>query len=157
MFTCNICKKAPLKNGWSRNCTWKTQRGFDNHKCYKDEQSRMAEQAEKRKKRLEEDLKKAIETAEYSVGETVYFWGYTVTKPTHVYKSGRMARVRYEEERNYWSDFGKITEIAIGGYKVGMRHVHKWNICKTIDEATEQARLKQEAYKESCEFASRCR
>lgn len=36
-FTCKACKSAPPRGQWPRSWRWKTQRGFDNHKCYANE------------------------------------------------------------------------------------------------------------------------
>lgn len=158
-FTCNICKKAPRQSGYRRKYQWKTQRGLDNHKCYKDDQKRALQQKEKYAAEQKELLEKAIRNAEHEIGETIHFWGYTVTKPTHVYRGTRLVHVRYEEERSYWNDSGTITEITIKGYKIGVRayDISKLNLCETKEIAIKIAAEKGAKYKESCDFSSRCR
>lgn len=156
-FICVHCRQAPKTGDFRRNYKWKTERGFNNHKCYKDIQLENAERAAQQEKQKEVQLAQAIATAKFQVGDTIHYYSYTVTKPIHVWRGDRRVRVRYEEERRYWATSGVVEEIQIGGYKVGNRVIHETSIFETEDKAAAVAATKNADYKESCEFAARCR
>lgn len=156
-YTCEHCKNAPNRSGFRRNYKWKTERGFDNHPCYKDEKL-LTEQRQKRQEEKDAfDLKEAKRTAEHKIGSEIHFVGYSITKPTHVWRGTRMVHVRYEEERSYWNDSGIVEEITIHGYKVKGRDVSSGDIFETKEKTYEKAKEYGTNYKEKCAFASRCR
>ncbi len=157
VFTCEHCRKAPLSGGFRRNCKWKTEKGLANHRCYKDVQLENTERAARQATQREVQLKQAIATAKFQIGDMIHYYGYTVTKPTHIWRGDRRVKVRYEEERGYWADSGVVEGIQINGYKIHSRIVPESHICESEEVAVAAALLQQKKYNESCEFAARCR
>lgn len=182
-YICERCKNAPLKKNWPRPYRWKTKRGFDNHKCYTEAQEKrdktraankdardaknrvLAEERERaRKEEHDAAIGKRVETAKHKPGDVVFAAFYRVTKPTHEWRNGRHVRMRYEEDRSYQSGEMVVTEILMYGYRAvnknmqfSSREISDLDIYPTLAEAEEAAKTKAAAYKEQCEFASRCR
>lgn len=165
IYICEHCKNAPQTGKFRRKYKWKTERGFNNHSCYKDilikqekEKVRNEEQQKINKTIYKKALLKFIEESPYKIGDVIHFVGYTVTRPTHEMRGSRMVKVRYEEGRSYWNSSGIITEVRVNEYIVDNRiSVLSNNVCENKDEAYNEARRRDASYKEHCEFSSRCR
>ncbi len=157
VFICEHCKKAPLSGGFRRNYKWKTEKGFNGHPCYKDIQAKQAERETRQKLQGKAQLEQAVASAKFQIGGMIYYYGYTVTKPTHIWRGDRQVKVRYEEERRYWADSGVVEEIQIDGYRVHGRVVPENYICNSEEAAAAEAVVRSKKYKESCDFAARCR
>ncbi len=153
-FECPHCKKD-TGGQWPRNYRWKTERGFNNHNCYKDvlaaEKKRKEEQAAK--------LEERKRTAKYQPGDKVFFYSYRVTKPIYEENRwGRRVKVRYEEVRSYYAGEGEVTQITDCGYTVNRwTQISDSNICQSIEEARTKATKAQASYDEHCEFSAMCR
>jgi len=161
-YICNICKQAPPKDGWPRRYKWKTEKGFKNHRCYKDEleaRKKWEEEEAKRKAKLEKELQERIKNSKYEVGDEVFYWSYRVTKPTHEPRgpNRRLVRVKYEEERKYFSAKGKIEKITLHGYIIHGINISENNICSSLEDAEKRAKERQEAHQKHLELAARCR
>jgi hypothetical protein len=156
-FECPHCKIAPKNGQWHRTYKWKTERGFNNHECWKDikikQDIRNSEIAEEKRIALE----KAIAESKYKIGDKVNYVSYTVTKPTHTQMGNRLIHVRYEEERSYWNSFDTIEKIEIGGYIICGRFIKKSDIFDKKEEAYNFSKKSAESYKEHCDFSSFCR
>jgi hypothetical protein len=158
-YMCSACKAAPHTGQYPRRWKWKTEKGFLGHSCYADEQKNKAESDAKYKKDQEERLASWISNAKYKVGDTVFYYDYTVSKPTHEWRGSRLVHVRYEEERSYYSSQGTITGFCIGGYTIGSFpwNISECNIRLTNDEVSKAANAAQCGYREGCDFASSVR
>ncbi len=152
-YICEVCKEAPLRNGFRRSYRWKTERGFKNHRCYADELKEMERRVKEKERRLYERVK----NSKYKIGDEVPYVGYSVLKPTHVWRGDRRVRMRYEEKRRYYALHGKIQEITLWGYIVDGVHVYDNDIYPTIKEAEKAAEKAQKGYDEHCRHAVRCR
>ena len=183
IFTCERCKIAPLKNGFRRPYQWKTETGFNNHKCYtvtqeKRDKTRAANkdlvaqkraeaaQAAEERRRIEYEaaMKVRVETAKHRPGDFVYAVFYRVTKGTHEQRYNRLVRVRYEEERSYQACEMVITEITLHGYLAcpkGMtfpsQKISDADIFPSMPEAVTAFQKRAAQYKEHCERADFCR
>jgi len=183
MYTCKHCKMSPHRSsGYPRNYKWKTERGFNNHKCYKDEAERQAEKLvrDAEKKRIFDEL-----FASYldwrsgiQIGDTVRYVTHAVTKPTHQWRGSRQVKVRYEEERRYYG----TTSVVVGilpayeiiddlrkaledGEEYPVRYAvesgaSRIRISDIVDDGADldaAATLKQAAYDEHVEISRMCR
>lgn len=153
LFTCKHCKGAPNRGGYPRNWKWKTQRGYDNHSCYKDELAAMEEQ----KKQREAELLEIAQNAPHKVGDEVYHYHYIVTHPTHEQRGSRLVRVRYEEKRSYQSGYGMIDEIGRYVYKIKGKWIPFSNVRESLEAARQAASEAQAKYQEHCDFSSAVR
>lgn len=159
--------------------SWKTEKGYKGHmdKCcnkpsYVEAKRSLQLDIEAYNNILKEEC--AISgLLPYSIGDHVYYFGYLVTKPTHVNRFNRMVRVRYDEERSYYSkceivksvDFdipmhykcNKSIEKIIQDHIVINGHIRMSNVCSDLAEAQQKALECKLAYENACEFAARCR
>lgn len=152
MYECQHCKNAPPTTRFRRKYTWKTKRGYENHRCVLDDLAAVAERKQKELERAEaekEALRQRIETARYKVGNPICYVACTVVAPTHEERWGRMVRVRYEEARWYEGANGIVTGHTMHGYLSGTTFVSENDIYPTIAEADVEAKKRQTAYRES--------
>lgn len=152
-YKCEHCRKAPKVGVWARNWKWKTERGFKNHRCYKDE----LKLQEKRQKENEAELVKRIEEAGHVVGERVIYCSFFVTKPSHEWRGTRKVKVRYEEERTYYAREGTIDKITRYGYLINGTEIRDSDIFDTLEAADKEAEKRGAKYNEGVEFARMCR
>jgi len=164
----------PSKRGYYRcpyNCyqagypapKWKTEKGFRQHmqKCtgkpsYKEKvKNRQNENVEKIKSFIQLFLEK------YPIGSELIFSSYYITKPTHVQKYRRMVRVRYEEERKYFSAKIEIKKVEpsqeyyCNTFLINSVYWrHKIDIFNNIIDAERYAESQQKLYNKSCEEAA---
>ena len=156
-YMCSACKAAPKTGQWSRKWKWKTEKGFLGHRCYADQQKEMVESDVRSKELEEKRLAEWISRAKYKIGDDVFYYDYTVSKPTHEWRGSRLVHVRYEEERSYYSAIGTIAGFCIGGYIINNGNIPECNIRLTNDQVTKAANAAQCGYREACDFASRVR
>ena len=176
IYTCYECKAAPLpKNGWRRNYEWKTLRGFDNHKCYKDAFERAAKARRDKQDRAQLFAQwLGLGILDYAVGDDIFYCAYDVTSLTHL-SDGR--RVRYEERRHYFGAEGEVTSIRPLNERVDIdaisaairdksqlpafyivRNLH--TVAKpfaSLAEARAEAEAQQSAYDAHCKLSSELR
>ena len=157
-YKCDIGTGYPLRK-------WKTEKGIRKHasECSHSPSKvaeRKAEEEARNLKREKEAVAK-IAALPFSVGDTIYYWYYNVTKPTHkIDYRGRLKRVRYEEEREYRSATAKVESLTATLYGVLInndKRIKVTAIVESEEKAAELARAEDKAYKERCEFAARCR
>lgn len=174
-----ICKKC--------GTTYRTQKGYDKHtstSCgadlIKEKEYARTEQARKDAQAFEKmvyDLKvrDGLFNPKYNVGDEVIVSWYVVTKPTHELRYKRWVRVRYEEERRYscgkrqirgiseptHSDWYNILNCLKNQTQFPVNYdfggVVVTGIHGTLDEAFDFSNAERQAYRDSCDFASRCR
>lgn len=153
-YVCDECRKAPMKSGYPRKYRWKTEKGFLGHSCYKDEQEMLRKRQEDKIISDRISLERFVSESKYKVGDHVFYVTYTVVKPTHEWRYGRLVHVRYEEERSYWNSSGTISEIGIGKYRVNNDWIWLSDICESEREAHDRALEAAKGYKEHCDFSS---
>jgi hypothetical protein len=91
------------------------------------------------------------------VGDEVFYVGYQVTGPTHVFKGTRRVRVRYEELRSYFGAKVRIESFSWLGALVLNGSIPVNNICGSLAEAKEKAAAAQKDYQSHLEFAAAVR
>ena len=170
VFSCSICKVAPLQNGFRRRWQWKTERGLRDHRCYKDDAARQSEhEAQAQTDHMVFDTLFAEYVAKcppkHAIGESVSYVSYIVTQPTHKWNGSRMVHVRYEEVRRYDADTSVIEAIVLvhtslkmlrdaidgeqsyaTGYMVRGRMISDGDIYTSPTEAQAEADRRQAAY-----------
>lgn len=171
-FRCDSHSGYPAKK-------WKTEKGFRQHmeKCTGKPSyfNKKVEENKIRTKKIEELKKLCIESGKipYKIGDTINYYGYYVTKPTHVQKFNRMVRVRYEEERSYYAETTTVNHIdfeipfyfldnkniddIINNYMVINHKIKLHQIFQTLKEATDIKNIEAKKYKDDCEHAAMCR
>ena len=172
--------KCPYKCGQSGypQPKWKTENGFRGHmeKCSKKpsavlkrkENKEAEEKACVENRKLKDDVFSTI-THEHKKGDKLYAVGYSVTKPTHVWRGERRVMVRYEEKRSYWVDEFVVKRISYkcdswfdGDKRVleASTYYNNYNVSnvfKTREEAEECKKANEKSYNEHCKFSSFCR
>lgn len=158
---------------------WKTEKGFRQHmeKCTGKPSyvKKRYDDNNERNKKIENLKQQCIDSGKipYKIGDTINYYGYYITKPTHVQKFNRMVRVRYEEERSYYAETTTVNYIdfeipyynidnitidyIIENYMVINHKIRLNNIFSTLKEATEKKEQEAKRYKEDCEHAAMCR
>lgn len=157
---------------------WKTEKGFIRHmETCKARPSLVKINSLKRvndQLKLAELKQKCLESSlvTFKIGDVIHYVGYYVTKPTHVQRFNKMVRVRYEEERRYYSKSDIITSIDfnINEYHINLDveyiikrfliingSVYPFDIKESIEDAKKCAAESQKAYDDACEHAYRCR
>lgn len=117
MYICEICKRAPLQGKFRRRWQWKTQKGFDGHRCYKQELEWKQAQDEKnvRAEQLWQQWL-SLDLCSRKVGQFVYTVLRRTVRPMYEQRGSRMVKVRYEEEYAYYPHRGEISTIIPGHY-----------------------------------------
>ena len=178
VITIGGIKKKRSKNGYFNGCPykcdigtgyplrkWKTEKGIRKHasECSQSPSNiakREVEEEARNSKREKEAIDKIV-TLPFSVGDTIHYWYYNVTKPTHkIDYRGRRKRVRYEEEREYKSATAKVESLTATPHGVLINNDKRIKITAIVEseeKAAELTRTEDKAYKERCEFAARCR
>jgi hypothetical protein len=158
---------------------WKTEKGFRQHmkKCTGKPSyfNKRIEENKIKNEKIIELKKKCIDSGKipYKIGDTINYYGYHVTKPTHVQKFNRMVRVRYEEERSYYAETTTVNHIdfeipfyhldniniddIIKNYMVINHKIHLHQIFQTLQETIDIKNQEAKRYKEDCDHASMCR
>lgn len=164
MYECQICKKAPPKQGYPRKWRWKTEKGYLQHDCYANEPAKAAkrdaeriERERQEKLRYERQLEEWRGIAKYKPGDTLFLVHYGISAPTHVQRYGRMVRVRYEELRTYTVTQVEIRELAPGGYLLttNIGFVREADLFADYREANTECSRQDNAYKayvKQCEY-----
>lgn len=178
IITIDGVKKKRGKDGYFRGCPyncdtntgyprkkWKTEKGIRGHASKCDHSpTKIAEREAAENARLlkwENEALDKIAKLPFKVGDTIHYWFYTVTKPTHIrdYR-GRTKRVRYEEERRYDSATVIVESLDADNWNVLINNDPKIKvscIASSADEAIKMAIQADKEYKDACEFAARCR
>lgn len=160
-FVCSFCKAAPKVGGFTRKFKWKTQKGFDGHRCYKDEpEPKPVETREDAQKRHMDAWEK---DAKRSVGDLIHFVLYRVIEPTHVQRGSRFVRVRYEEKirfyygegiiKSLYADFSGLRGYFVDGYGI----VEERNIYANKASAQNAVITLQKNHDEALKYAEMCR
>lgn len=153
-YRCHSGSYAPPK--------WKTEKGFRKHmgECRCSPSAWQRQQAEQEALAAERAAKieEALATTGLRIGDKVFVSSYTVTKPTHAQKFGRMVRVRYEEGRHYYGAAITIESFGFhGGLTINSRGIPLSALKPTLAEAIQHAAEAQKRYDDDCAFAAACR
>jgi len=138
---------------------WKTENGYNNHlkKCPNrpEEIARLESIRLKREEEMKRKSEIMLESFPYEIGDEIILVSYRITKPTHEQRFTRMVRVRYEEERRYFSEKTtvKTVEVRQGSLVVNCDFNNKiWD--GDIDSAKREAAELQKVYDQGCHEAS---
>jgi hypothetical protein len=161
-YECEYCKNAPRPQGdkWPRKYSWKTEKGLQNHSCYKHVLIKLEKEAAAKNERLRLEaieLEEHRKTCPIKVGDKIFFYHYIVTHPTHVLINDRITKIRYEEKRKYFAEEGIVKEVFLHHIQIEYHMVPIKHICSSLEEAENKAKQTQINYDAECEFASRCR
>lgn len=136
--------------------TWKTEKGFRKHmeQCpARPSLIKIHEENEERKRN--EDISKVTQ----KIGDTIYFVREIIIKPTHVMRSGKMVKVRYEPVKRFEPETAKIESINwVLYWGVYFNDgIFPYELCDSIEEAIKKATEKQKSWDEHVKFSEMCR
>lgn len=176
---CKICgKKLVTLAGYERHTMRHAEKKVEAAELALREKERQEQREQAFKEKVIELKSRKLFSPKYKEGDKVFLSLYVVTKPTHQYRNNRWVRVRYEEERKYYSN-----EFIVGGciepqikdfvrVDYCLRHNKKFEITYYTEEevifyetnvfcdlqsAEKDAQMRQKEYKEECDFADFCR
>lgn len=91
------------------------------------------------------------------VGDQIFYTGYMVTRPTHQPRHGRLVRMRYEEERQYFGAAAIVQSFGWTGALVINGRIAMPDLCTSLAEAQEKAKTAQLQYDSHVELSAACR
>jgi hypothetical protein len=140
---------------------WRTEKGFRQHmeRCPASPSAQQRKAAQMALSAQDAELLCQEEVARrgLNVGDEIFFTGYQVTGPTHLFKGTRRVRVRYEELRSYFGGKVRIESFSWLGALVLNGSIPVSNICGSLAEAKEKAAAAQKDYQTHLEFSAAVR
>ena len=176
---CEICgKKLVTLVGYERHVMRHAEKKVEAAELTLRENERECQRERLFKENVIKLKSRGLFSPKHKEGDEVFLSLYVVTKPTHQYRYNRWVRVRYEEERKYYS--GKF---IVGGHiepqikdfvrvDYCLRHNKKFEITYYTEEeiifyeenvfcdlqsAEKDAQMRQKDYQKDCDFAAFCR
>lgn len=141
--------------------SWKTEAGFKRHmaSCTCSPSARQRKAANDAS--IAEDARAKCDAAVaelgLKIGDQIFYTGYTVTKPMHENRFGRLVRIRYEEGRSYFGAAVDIQSFTWAGGLVINGRISVRDLCATLKDAKSKAEAAQLQYDSHVELSAACR
>lgn len=141
--------------------SWKTEEGFKRHmaSCTCSPSARQRQAANDAS--AAEDARAKCEAAAaelgLKVGDKIFYTGYTVTKPMHENRFGRLVRIRYEEGRSYFGAAVTVESFGWAGALVINGRISVRDVCTSLADAQAKAQAAQLQYDSHVEHSAACR
>ena len=140
---------------------WKTEAGFRKHMtcCTGTPTARRKAADAELARAAGAEASAVVEAAKLglSIGDEIFYVGYTVTAPTHVQRGTSRVRLRYEELRSYQGSAGRIETFGWAGGLVINGRIAARDLCASLMEAQSKAKAAQLQYDSHVEIAAATR
>jgi hypothetical protein len=142
--------------------SWKTEKGFRTHLegCQKSPSAIKKHMEIKRLRDAKKlaDAELGLATAEYKVGDVIWYVREYIRHPMYEQRGLRSVKVRYEEVRGYSPEVTTINSVAWkNGTVVYNNHIVQSMVCHNKNTAELRAKTWERAQEEHIQFASLCR